>query len=154
MKASIYRQLIILVLLIPTICKAQETYWAANEVARISRKEIHGVTLAYMESIAEERLHVVMSGDSIEFHYPFQKKMKASEVRTVSNFKIFDDYDKPLDSVYFVGLEKGSLVIKFYYLGSPNKDNEFEIKFEQLNRQQYFEEIEELKKNPKKDDSD
>ena len=154
MKTSIYQLLIILTLLIPTICKAQETYWAANEVGRISRKEIHGVTLAYMESIAEEQFHVVMSGDSIAFHYPFQKKMKASEVKTISNFKIFDDYDKPLDSVYFVGLEKGSLVIKFNYFGSPNKDNEFEVRFEQLDRQQYFEEIEKLKKKPKKDDSD
>lgn len=147
---KIQRQLffLALMLLLFSNCNAQEqrTYWAANEVYRISRETIHGVTLAYMESLAEEQLHVVKSGDSLEFHYPFEKKVKASELRTVSNFKLFDDYNEALDSVYYAGLENGGFVIKFCYLGGLNKDNKFIITFDQLSREEYFEEIKKIKK--------
>ena len=60
-------------------CNSQtETYWNAYDVFRINKEPITGFTLTYMENI-----HIRHRKDSLEFHYPFQKKIKSSELKSL-----------------------------------------------------------------------
>lgn len=128
-------------------CNGQnnESYWISESVYKINREPMHGVTLGFMQAIAEQELHLIKKGDSLIFNYPFERKVKISELKSISNFDLLPDSDEKFDSVYNVNIEKGKLKIKFKYSGTSSDNKNFVINFKKLSKKEYFLDIEKTK---------
>ncbi|MEJ5102635.1 hypothetical protein [Chryseobacterium sp. MYb328] len=124
--------------------QGKESYWKGQEVTKESKEPFHGVTLAYMEMIAEMRIYLSKNDDSLVFTYPYEKKIKVSELKSLTGCRLKDG-GKLLDSVYDVRVEGDQLKIKFYYIGTASKDNRFSLNLVRTDKASYIKETETLK---------
>ncbi|WP_293914945.1 MULTISPECIES: hypothetical protein [unclassified Sphingobacterium] len=138
----------ILLTIFCTKTNAQEkrTYWKSENVTKVNNKSMWGITLAYMDMIAEMRIHISESNDSLYFSYPFEKKIKISDLRSLTDCRL-KNTGELLDSVYEVTIEKDTLKIKFNYIGTAEKDNRFSLNLIPVKKDVYAKEVEGLKKD-------
>lgn len=139
----------LLLLIISCNGQEKETYWKGDNVMKEDKTLMHGVTLAYMDMIAEMRIHLSKNNDSIVFAYPYEKKMKLSELKSLTDCRL-KDTGELLDSVYDVRVEGNQLKIKFYYIGTSDKDQRFFLNLVKTDKETYLKETEKLREGKKK----
>lgn len=139
----------ILIFIISCNGQGKESYWKGQEVTKENKELIHGVTLAYMEMIAEMRIHLSKNNDSLVFTYPYEKKIKISELKTLTGCRLKDSGEL-LDSIYDVRVEGDQLKIKFHYIGTASKDDRFSLNLVKVDKASYSKEIETLKNEKKR----
>lgn len=139
----------VLIFIISCSGQEKESYWKGQEVTKESKEQMHGVTLAYMEMIAEMRIHLSKNNDSLVFTYPYEKKIKVSELQSLTGCRLKES-GKLLDSVYDVRVEGDQLKIKFHYIGTASKDNRFSLNLVKTDQADYIKETETLKNEKKK----
>lgn len=71
-----------------------------------------------MDMIAEMRIHISKNKDSLIFNYPYEKKIKISELKSLTNCRI-PSTGQLLDSVYDVRVENNKLKTKL--LSAPSR---------------------------------
>lgn len=125
------------------------TYWITQDVTKMNGKSFHGITSGYMDMIAEMRIHLTKNGDSVTIAYPYEKKMKLSEFKSLTNVRIKDSGEL-LDSIYEVKVEGDLLKIKFIYAGTSEDEKSFSVNLVQVNQDKYEAEIARLKKDKEK----
>lgn len=137
-------KLLLLVLMIYS-CNAQqeETYWKADNVTRENNKPMWGITGAYMDMIANMRIHLSTNNDTLFFSYPYEKKIKMSELKSLTNCRIKAN-GALLDSIYEVKNEGDKLQIKFWYAGT-GENNHFVLNLVNIDKEKYDEEVKKLK---------
>lgn len=142
--------LLLLNILIFQSCSGQETetFWKSDNVIKIDSKPFWGITLSYMDMIAEMRIHLSKNNDSIIFGYPYEKKMKISELKSLTNCRI-SSTGKLLDSIYDVRIENDLLKIKFHYLGTLDKENRFSLNLVKVKKEDYLSEVKNLQASVK-----
>ncbi len=123
-----------------------KTYWITQDVTKMNGKPFHGITSSYMDMIAEMRIHLTKNSDSIAIDYPFEKKMKLSEFKSLTNVRIKESGEL-LDSIYEVKVEGDLLKIKFIYEGTLDDEKSFSVNLKQVNQAKYNAEITRLKKD-------
>ncbi|KAF2509097.1 hypothetical protein [Flavobacterium foetidum] len=135
---------IIIIILTLYSCNGQktETYWKAEQVARIDNKPIWGITESYMEMISKMQIHLSVSNDSLIFSYPYKKKLKISEFKSFTNCRI-KETGQLLDSVYEIKNEGNKLLIKFYY-AERDEENRFVLNLTNISKDKYLEENQKL----------
>ncbi|OCA77228.1 hypothetical protein BBI01_01840 [Chryseobacterium artocarpi] len=139
----------LLVIVISCNGQNKETYWKSDGVEKIDKEPMHGVTLSYMEMLAEMRIHLSKSNDSLIFEYPYMKKIKLSELKSLTGCRL-KDTNELLDSVYDVRVEGDQLNIKFHYIGTASKENRFFLKFIKMDKDNYSKEVEKLQNDKKR----
>lgn len=139
----------ILIFIISCNGQEKESYWKGQEVTKESKEQMHGVTLAYMEMIAEMRIHLSKNNDSLVFTYPYEKKIKVSELKSLTGCRLKDSGEL-LDSVYDVRVEGDQMKIKFHYIGTASQDNRFTLNLVKTDKANYTKEIETLKNEKKR----
>ncbi|QQS98242.1 hypothetical protein I6J03_03530 [Sphingobacterium spiritivorum] len=131
---------------IKTYAQEKRTYWKLVNVTKVNNKSMWGITLAYMDMIAEMRIHLSESKDSLYFSYPDEKKIKISDLQSLTDCRL-KNTGELLDSVYEVAIEKDTLKIKFNYIGTAEKDNRFSLNMIPVKKDEYISEVERLKKH-------
>ena len=126
-----------------------KTYWITQDVTKMNGKPFHGITSSYMDMIAEMRIHLTKNSDSIAIDYPFEKKMKLSEFKSLTNVRIKES-GKLLDSIYEVKEEGDLLKIIFIYEGTLDDEKSFSVNLLKVNQAKYDAEIDQLKINREK----
>lgn len=149
MNLNKFLTLLSLLLFISCNSQEKETYWKAENVYKVNGEQFYGLTFAFMETIAEQELHLMKKGEFITFHYPHKKKVKISELKHISNFDLLPDSNKKFDSVYNVSVEKEKLRIKFIYSGTLSDDKKFAIDFKKISKEKYFESINKIQQQLK-----
>lgn len=129
--------------------QSDKTYWITKDVTKMDGKLFHGITSSYMEMIAEMRIHLIKNSDSLIVSYPFEKKMKISEFKSLTNVRIRESGEL-LDSIYEVKMEGDLLKIKFIYAGTSDDEKSFSVNLIQVNKDKFDQEIAQLKKNKEK----
>ncbi|MGJ1196050.1 hypothetical protein ACR777_06700 [Sphingobacterium spiritivorum] len=129
-----------------TNAQEKRTYWKSENVTKVNNTSMWGITLAYMDMIAEMRIHLSESKDSLYFSYPFEKKIKISDLQSLTDCRL-KNTGELLDSVYEVAIEKDTLKIKFNYIGTAEKDNRFSLNMIPVKKDEYNSGVERLKKN-------
>lgn len=127
-------------------CNAQsdETYWKSEEVTKVDGKPFWGITSGYMDMIAEMRIHLSKNNDYLIFHYPYEKKIKIADLKSLTDCRL-KSTGELLDSIYEVSIEDDKLQIKFHYLGTADKENRFVLNLIKIDKNKYLEETEKLK---------
>ncbi|MEO5911635.1 MAG: hypothetical protein ABIP95_12150 [Pelobium sp.] len=143
--------LIFFPLLLTMACNGQnnKTYWVTKDVTKADGKLFHGITSSYMDMIASMRIHLIKNSDSLEISYPFEKRMKISEFKSLTNVRIKESGEL-LDSVYEVKVEGDQLKIKFVYAGTSDAEKKFEVNLVEVDQNKYNEEVAQLKKEREK----
>ncbi len=138
-------------LLLTMACNGQnsESYWKTQDVTKIDGKPFHGITSSYMDMIAEMRIHLTKNSDSLMISYPYEKKIKISEFKSLTNARIKDSGEL-LDSVYEVKVEGDLLKIKFVYAGTSQDEKRFSVNLVEVDKDKYGEEVAQLKKEKDK----
>lgn len=122
-----------------------ETYWKAESVTKVNKTPIKaGILTAYMEMIEEMQLHLSKKDDSLFILYPYEKKMKTKDLISFSNVRYVDEKNELIDSIYDVDIKNDSLKIKFH-LGNLKDENCYILTFSPINKQIYFQNVENLK---------
>lgn len=124
--------------------QSEKTYWITKDVTKMDEKPFHGITSSYMEMIAEMRIHLTKSNYNITISYPFEKKMKILEYKSLTNVRIRESGEL-LDSIYEVKKEGDLLKIKFIYAGTSDDEKSFSVNLIQVNQDKYDTEIARLK---------
>lgn len=135
--------LLILAIAIQSCAQEKETFWKADVVKKIDNTPFNGITVAYMDMIAEMKIHLSVNNDSIIIGYPFDKKLKISEFKSFTNCKI-PSTGQLLDSIYDIDISGDDLKIKFYYTGTADDEKRFSLNFVKLNKDVFFNEIKSL----------
>ncbi|SUJ21169.1 Uncharacterised protein [Sphingobacterium spiritivorum] len=138
--------ILLTMLSIKTYAQDKRTYWKPEKVTKVNNKSMWGITLAYMDMIAEMRIHLSESKDSLYFSYPYEKKIKISDLQSLTDCRL-KDTGELLDSIYEVAIEKDTLKIKFNYIGTAEKDNRFSLNMIPVKKGEYNSEVERLKKH-------
>lgn len=138
--------ILILILAISMQSCGQETntYWKSENVTKIDSKPFWGITSAYMDMIAEMRIHLSTNNDSLFIDYPFEKKIKISEFQSFTNCKI-PSTGQLLDSIYDVSITNNALKIKFYYNGTADEEKRFSLNFVNVDKETFHKEVKNLK---------
>lgn len=126
-----------------------DTYWKSENVTKIDSKPFSGITSAFMDMIAEMRIHLSTKNDSLYIDYPFEKKIKISEFQSFTNCRI-PSTGQLLDSIYDVNISKNALNIKFYYNGTANKEKRFSLNFVNVNKEIFHKEVKKLQEEKSK----
>lgn len=129
--------------------QSDKTYWITKDVTKMDGKSFHGITSSYMEMIAEMRTHLIKNSDSLMVSFPFEKKMKISEFKSLTNVRIRESGEL-LDSIYEVKVEGDLLKIKFIYAGTSDDEKSFSVNLIQVNQDKYDAEIARLKMDREK----
>lgn len=122
----------------------KDTYWKLENVTKIDNKPFLGITSAYMDMIAEMRIHLSTNNDSLYIDYPFEKKMKISEFQSFTNCK-FPSTGQLLDSIYDINITNNALNIKLYYNGTAEEEKRFSLNFVNINKEAFHKEVNNLK---------
>jgi hypothetical protein len=125
-----------------------ESYWKTDNVTRIDNKEIWGVTLSYMEMLANMQIHLTKHGDLLKFSFPDQQEIKLSQFKSITNCRLKQSGEL-LDSVYAVESEPEKLKIMFHYAGRDG-ENRFAVNLLPIESGVYFKEVEKLRNERKK----
>ncbi len=136
---------LILAISIQSCAQEKDTYWKLENVTKIDSKPFLGITSAYMDMIAEMRIHLSTNNDSLYIDYPFEKKMKISEFQSFTNCK-FPSTGQLLDSIYDINITNNTLNIKFYYNGTAEEEKRFSLNFVNINKKAFYKEVNSLKK--------
>jgi len=118
----------------------KESYWTGYNVTRVDHQPIWGITLSYMEMLADMRIHLSKQQDVLTFAYPEEKSVKISELKSLTNCRM-ESTGELLDSVYEIGMETDTLRIKFHYNGRDG-ENRFSLNLVKIDKSEYFEEVE------------
>ncbi|WP_026976786.1 hypothetical protein [Flavobacterium tegetincola] len=129
-------------------CKQQndKSYWITKDVTKKDGRPFHGITSSYMDMIAEMRIHLTKNGDIVTIDYPYEKNMKLSEFKSLTNVRIKDSGEL-LDSITEVKVEGDLLKINFIYAGTSDDQKSFSVNLIQVNQDKYDAEITRLKKD-------
>lgn len=143
--------LFLTLLLIAVSCKGQEkeTYWKSHEVGKENKGSIYGVTLAYMEMIIKMKIHATRNNDDLVFDYPYERKVKISDLKSLTGCRL-KSTGELLDSVYDIRIEGDKMKIKFHYIGTDSKDNQFYLTLIKTDKNTYSQEIEKLQADKKR----
>lgn len=132
-------------------CKGQETesFWRAEYVKKIDGKPIDdGIRSAYMTMIVDMKLYLSKKNDSIFLINPNEKKMKISELTSISNVRSKGKNKELLDNVYDVRKNNDSLQIMFYFGGRKESDR-YILSFSSIDKKNFLNETQKLKKEKK-----
>ena len=147
---KIYSTILSIILLtmlsIKTYAQEKRTYWKHENITKVNNKSMWGITLAYMDMIAEMRIHLSESKDVLYFSYPYEKIIKISDLKSLTDCRL-KNTGELLDSVYEVAIEKDTLKIKFNYIGTAEKDNRFSLNMSPVKQDEYNIEVERLRKH-------
>lgn len=135
---------ILLAISLQSCAQEKDTYWKSENVTKIDNKPFLGITSAYMDMIAEMRIHLSTNNDSLYIDYPFEKKMKISEFQSFTNCK-FASTGQLLDSIYDINITNNTLNIKFYYNGTTEEEKRFSLNFVNINKEAFYKEVNSLK---------
>lgn len=123
-----------------------KSYWITEDVSKKDGRPFHGITSSYMDMIAEMRIHLTKNGDIVTIDYPYEKNMKLSEFKSLTNVRIKDSGEL-LDSITEVKVEGDLLKINFIYAGTSDDEKSFFVNLIQVNQDKYDAEITRLKKD-------
>lgn len=123
----------------------EETFWKSESVTKIDNKPFWGITSSYMDMIVKMRIYLSAKNDSLYINYPFEKKVKLSDFKSLTNCKIPSTREL-LDSIYDISFTRDTLKIKFYYNGTLDDENRFILNFVNVEKENFRKEVENLKK--------
>jgi len=125
-------------------CQEKQTYWKISSIYKEDGKLLRGITLAMMEALFETNAHLKKNGNILEIDFPEKSIVMTdtlkslSDERFVSNFYIEKYRGQLTDSIYFIGIEKGSLKIKFVNSYTGDDDKRTVIEFRKLSEEEYL----------------
>lgn len=149
MKKVIVLQFLLLFSMGLKACKGEDSgYWVADAITKEDGQAMRGITLAFMEAIAEKKIHLRKEGEFLEFVYPVTKKVAESKLTSITDLKIAKT-GQLIDSVYKVVVSGKSLQIKFYYIGTSEEDKRFSLNFTRVEKDAFNREVAILQKERK-----
>lgn len=127
-----------------TACKSQEkeSHWGSGKVERLDGKPLNLFSSGYANMVAEMQIHLSKNNDTITFSYPYERKMKVSELKSISYCQL--QSAELLDSIYDIDFENNQLLLKFYFNGRSDKDR-YVLTLPGLSKEKYLAEVQKLK---------
>lgn len=127
-----------------TACKSQEreSYWGSGKVERLDGKPLNLLSSGYANMVSEVQIHLSKNNDTITFSYPYEKKIRVSELKSISNCRL--QSAELLDSIYDIDFESNQLLLKFYFNGRSEKDR-YVLTLPGMSKEEYLTEVQKLK---------
>lgn len=127
-------------------CKeTEESYWVADGITKENGEAMTGVTLIFMEALAEKKIHLRKHGDLLLFVYPMTKEVTEAELKSITDLRVAET-GQLIDSVYKVVVSDKSLHIKFHYIGTGKDDKRFSLNFARVEKHTFDQEVAALQK--------
>jgi hypothetical protein len=127
-------------------CRENKTYWKISAIYKENGEPLRGMNLALMRAIVESDFHLRKNGDTIRIDFPRETLIRTDTVRTLKDEqeRYPDDYfdedyrGQLMDSVYFIGIERGKFKVKFINSNTNDDDKRTVIEFEEMSEPEYF----------------
>ena len=128
-------------------CQEKESYWKIQSIYKEDGQYLRGMSLSMMEAIVKSNIHFVKNGDTLKFDFPEKNIVLIDTLRSLSNERFDNEFyiekyrGQLTDSIYFIGIEKGSLKIKFINSYTGDDDKRTVIEFRKLSEEEYLESL-------------
>ncbi|WP_300673302.1 hypothetical protein [Soonwooa sp.] len=130
-------------------CQGQEaeTFWRSKSISKVDNSEISAFSNAFTNEVLATNIHLSKNGDALQLDFPESKKIKISDLKSLSNVKL--ENGVLLDSIYDIDVKDKLLNIKFYFNGREKKDR-YILSFQTMDKASYSKEVAELQASQKK----
>ncbi len=125
----------------------KKTYWQIETIYKENGEDLQGLVFLMMEALVERDVHLQKAGDKLIFDFPEKYIVSMDTIKSLSNRRFDEEFymeeyrGKLTDSIYFAGVEKGLLKIKFINSYTTFDDKRTVIQFKELSEKEYFESL-------------